>query len=177
MVDMGREVVRPVFGEHSLGCPQHPVGLEGLLQVPGQAAAIGDDCSQLLHLQGQGSSCGRRPPARAAGRVQPHTSSRFPAAAPVGLPNRQRAGGALGWGAQQVPAYPEHCFQGSEQCMFINYPKNNGKCVKERKDPFHLHGQALSTVPACTREGFRARLPLEGIGLAVCCCLVEGGVE
>lgn len=58
-VNVGREVPRPVFGEHSSGRPQHPVGLEGLLQVPGQAAAVVDDGPELLHLRGQQRWAGR----------------------------------------------------------------------------------------------------------------------
>lgn len=49
-VDVRGEVLRPGLGEDGPGCPQHPVGLEGLLQVLGQAAAVVDDGTELLHL-------------------------------------------------------------------------------------------------------------------------------
>ena len=60
-VDVGGEVPRPGLGEDCPGCPQHPVGLEGLLQVLGQAAAVVDDGPQLLHLWAPGPCCGRGP--------------------------------------------------------------------------------------------------------------------
>lgn len=71
VVDMGREVPRPVSGEDGLGRPQHPVGLEGLVQVPGQAAAVVDDGTELLHLQRRGSGRGRTPPGGRVGSPGP----------------------------------------------------------------------------------------------------------
>lgn len=60
-VNVGGEVPRPGLGEDGPGCPQHPVGLEGLLQVLGQAAAVVDDGPQLLHLWAPGPCCGGDP--------------------------------------------------------------------------------------------------------------------
>ena len=57
-VDVRGEVLRPGLGEDGPGCPQHPVGLEGLLQVLGQAAAVVDDGTELLHLWAPGNAAG-----------------------------------------------------------------------------------------------------------------------
>lgn len=85
-VDVRGEVLRPGLGEDSPGCPQHPVGLEGLLQVLGQAAAVVDDGTELLHLWASGSAAGAGgpvwgwvdPPSRAKAARQAHTPTGQP---------------------------------------------------------------------------------------------------
>lgn len=85
-VDVRGEVLRPALGEDSPGCPQHPVGLEGLLQVLGQAAAVVDDSTELLHLWASGSAAGAGgpvwgwvdPPSRAKAARQARTPTGQP---------------------------------------------------------------------------------------------------
>lgn len=76
-VDVGGEVPRPGLGEDSPGRPQDPVGLEGLLQVLGQAAAVVDDGPELLHLWAPGPCC-RRGPLRGWADPPPHPCPGLP---------------------------------------------------------------------------------------------------